>query len=102
MVDFQALGTGIGGLILGAGGVAMWWRQQKVENAAATAEKSVIDMLREEVGRLSERVTRMERRESRILRHVYRLEGVLRANGLEPPTFDPDADEPPPLPAGAQ
>lgn len=102
MLDFQALGTGIGGLVIGAGGVAMWWRQQKVENAAATAEKSVIDMLREEVGRLSERVTRMERRENRILRHVYRLEGMLRANGHEPPAFDPDADEPPPLPVGVQ
>jgi hypothetical protein len=48
--------------------------------------------MREEVTRLGERVGRMEARELRLIRHIYRLEGLMRAAGLEPPPFDPDSD----------
>lgn len=52
----------------------------------------MIQLMREEVTRLGERVGRMEARELRLIRHIYRLEGLMRAAGLEPPPFDPDSD----------
>ncbi|WP_099553146.1 hypothetical protein [Stenotrophomonas maltophilia] len=91
-VDWQAIGTAFGGLMVGAGGVALWWRKQFVETAREGAEVNVIQLMREEVTRLGERVGRMERRELRLIRHIYRLEGLMRAAGLEPPPFDPDSD----------
>lgn len=94
MFDFTGLGTGIAGLIVGAGGVAIWLRQQRVEQAAANAETDVINMLRAEVDRLSARLTAMEGREGRLIRHVYRLEGLMRAKDIEPPPFDIDIPYP--------
>lgn len=91
-VDWQAIGTAVGGLMVGAGGVALWWRKQFVETAREGAEVNVIQLMREEVTRLGERVGRMEARELRLIRHIYRLEGLMHAAGLEPPPFDPDSD----------
>ena len=89
-MDFQALGTALGGLAIGAGGVGLWWRQQRVAAVSAETEISVIQMLRDEVGRLSTRVTGLEAREGRLIRHVYRLEGLMRAANIEPPPFELD------------
>lgn len=91
-VDWQAIGTAIGGLMVGAGGVALWWRKQFVETAREGAEANVIQLMRKEVTRLGERVGRMEARELRLIRHIYRLEGLMRAAGIEPPPFDPEND----------
>ncbi|MGG6341494.1 hypothetical protein ACQ5SB_20490 [Stenotrophomonas geniculata] len=91
-VDWQAIGTAVGGLMVGAGGVALWWRKQFVETAREGAEVNVIQLMREEVTRLGERVGRMEARELRLIRHIYRLEGLMRAAGIEPPPFDPESD----------
>lgn len=52
-VDWQAIGTAVGGLMVGAGGVALWWRKQFVETAREGAEVNVIQLMREEVTRLS-------------------------------------------------
>ncbi|WP_099589711.1 hypothetical protein [Stenotrophomonas maltophilia] len=91
-VDWQAIGTAAGGLMIGAGGVALLWRKQFVEAAREGAGVNVIQLMREEVTRLGERVGRMEARELRLVRRIYRLEGLMRAAGLEPPPFDPESD----------
>lgn len=91
-MDWQAIGTAVAGLVLGAGGVAAWVHKQQVANASAGAETNVIELLRGEVRRLSERLTAMEGREGRLIRHVYRLEGLMRAKDIEPPPFDIDVD----------
>src|SRR6478609_5248669 len=91
-MDWQAIGTAIAGLVMGAGSVALYFQKQKVANASAGAETNVIELLRGEVRRLSERLTAMEGREGRLIRHVYRLEGLMRAKDIEPPPFDIDVD----------
>lgn len=92
MIDWQAVGTAVGGLVLGAGGVGMWWRRQVVDRVRQGAEVDVIQLMRDEVSRLGDRVQGLERREGRLIRHVYRLEGLMRANGIDPPPFNLDDD----------
>jgi len=91
-VDWQAIGTAIGGLALGAGGVGLWWRKQVVENARQGAEVDVIQLMRDEISRLGARVGSLEAREGRMIRHIYRLEGLMRGANIEPPPFDLDSD----------
>lgn len=91
-MDWNALGIAIGSLVLGAGSVIGYHYKQQVANASAGAETNVIELLRGEVRRLSERLTAMEGREGRLIRHVYRLEGLMRAKDIEPPPFDIDVD----------
>jgi hypothetical protein len=91
-MDWNAIGTAIGGLVLGAGGVGLWWRKQAVAGAESGAHVAVVDLLRQEVERLSVRLAALEQREGRMVRHIYRLEGLMRAKGIEPPPFDLDSD----------
>lgn len=94
MMDWQAIGTALGGLALGAGGVGIWWRQQAVGSAAGEAQVTAYEMLKQEMLRYGERITALEQRESRMIRHIYRLEGLMRANGIEPPPFDIEGTNP--------
>lgn len=91
-MDWNAIGTALGGLVLGAGGVGLWWRKQRVDSAETGAHVAVVDLLRQEVERLSVRLAALEQREGRMVRHIYRLEGLMRAKGIEPPPFDLDSD----------
>lgn len=100
-IDWSQLGTGLAGLIIAIGG---WFAGRKTskatteatveraraDGASAAAETSVVTLMREEVRRLSERVSALETREGRLIRHIYRLEGLMRGAGLEPPHFDID------------
>lgn len=88
----QMLGTGLGGLVVGLGGVALWLRRQPVETSRQGAEVDVIQMMREEVRRMGDRLGAMEQREGRLIRHIYHLEAVMRASGLNPPPFDIESD----------
>lgn len=90
-VDWQALGTAIAGLAVGAGGVGLWWRQQIVSNARQGAEVNVIELMRDEMSRLQARMLRAEHREMRLIRHIYQLEALMRVQGMTPPTFDIDS-----------
>jgi len=62
----------------------------RADGASAAAETSVVTLMREEVKRLADRVGALETREGRLIRHIYRLEGLMRGAGLEPPHFDID------------
>lgn len=89
---WQAIGTGIGGLVIGGGGIAVWLKSRQVESTRQGAEIDVIDLMRKEVGRLGERLGQMELREGRLIRHIYHMEAVLRAAGLNPPPFNIESD----------
>lgn len=95
-MDWQALGqmigTGLGGILVGLGGVALWLRQRPVESSRQGAEIDVIQMMRDEVKRVSDRLGAMEMREGRLIRHIYHLEAVMRAAGLNPPPFNIESD----------
>lgn len=100
-IDWSQIGTALGGIIIAIGG---WFAGRKTnkatseatveraraEGASAAAETSVVTLMREEVRRLSERVSALESREGRLIRHIYRLEGLMRGAGMEPPHFDID------------
>jgi len=79
-VDWQAIGTAVGGLMVGAGGVALWWRKQFVETAREGAEVNVIQLMREEVTRLAE---------TRICGYT----GPAVADANDVPTTDPSRDQ---------
>lgn len=91
-VDWQALGGAVVSLMIGAGGVALLWRKQAVDNARQGAEVDVIDMMRQEVKRLGDRLGAMEQREGRLIRHIYHMEAVMRAAGMNPPPFNIESD----------
>jgi hypothetical protein len=91
-IDWALLGTGIAGVVSGIGGWVMGRGKRNVETAATGAETAVITLLRQEVERLSARLTALEQREGRMVRHIYRLEGLMRAKDIEPPPFDLDSD----------
>lgn len=91
MIDWQTIGGALGALVVGIGGFAAGRGKRQVESAAAVAEVSIIEMLRAEVNRLSVRLTAMEAREGRLIRHVYRLEGLMKGANMEVPMFDIDA-----------
>ncbi len=91
-LDWGVIGTGAGLLITNVVAYFAGKGKREVKEAANEAERDVIVLLRQEVERLSARVTAMESREGRLIRHVYRLEGLMRGAGLEPPLFDIDGD----------
>jgi hypothetical protein len=97
VIDLNAAGTAIGGLILSIGTFFAGRGKRNVESAAAVAETDVITMLRDEVTRLSNRITALEGREGRLIRHVYRLEGLMAGAGLTPPPFEIDGGIIPPV-----
>lgn len=91
-IDWQALGGAVVSLMIGAGGVALLWRKQAVDNARQGAEVDVIQIMRDELTRLGARQLEQERRELRLLRHIYHLEALMRTGGLNPPPFNPESD----------
>lgn len=102
-IDWSAIWGVIGPAAVGLG---TWLKmrkpnQAKVEAAVAAARAEAVNsdstseavkLLRGEVERLSGRVQALENREGRMIRHIYRLEGLMRAANLDPPPFDLDAE----------
>lgn len=103
-IDWSQVGNAAIAIIIGIGG----WvggratkkatteasvERARAEGASAAAETSVVTLMREEVKRLADRVGALETREGRLIRHIYRLEGLMRGAGLEPPHFDIDGAE---------
>jgi hypothetical protein len=97
MIDWSAIGTAAGGILIGIGSFLAGKSKRNVETAANAAETDVITMLRAEVARLSQRITALEGREGRLIRHVYRLEGLMAGAGLTPPPFEIDGGGIPPV-----
>lgn len=104
MIDWQAIGAAAAAIFIGVGGWLTGRRgstaktdtevaKARAEGAQAAAEQTVVELMREEVSRLSVRVAALESREGKLIRHIYRLEGLMRGAGIEPPHFDID-DEP--------
>lgn len=104
-IDWTAVWGVVGPAVVG---LATWLKMRKpnqakleaavaaarVETVTANAENAVVTLLRQEVERLSARMTLLEKREGRLIRHLYRLEGLMRGAGIEPPPFDIDTEEP--------
>ncbi len=90
--DWSAIGTAIGAIVLGAGAYIGGKAKRGVITAKEVAETDVITLMRAEVLRLSNRVTALEGREGRLIRHVYRLEGLMTGAGMTPPKFEIDGD----------
>jgi hypothetical protein len=91
-IDWNVVGTGVVGVL---GAIGTWFMgkgKRAVDGAESKAERDVVNLLRQEVERLSVRLSAMESREGRMIRHIYRLEGLMRARGVEPPPFDIDSD----------
>lgn len=65
---------------------------RKRDDQAITTESRLYETVRQELDRLNEKVEKLEKRSGRMLNHIYRLEGLMRASGLEPPPFDPDSE----------
>lgn len=68
---------------------------RKRDDQAITTESRLYETVRQELDRLNEKVEKLEKRSGRMLNHIYRLEGLMRAAGLEPPPFDPDSEHAP-------
>ncbi|WP_057632550.1 hypothetical protein [Stenotrophomonas humi] len=86
------LGGWIAAIVTGALGWFSGKAGRKRDNEAITAESRLYETIRLELDRLTEQVRALERRSGRMLNHIYRLEGLMRASGLTPPPFDPDAE----------
>jgi len=105
-IDFNALGSAIAALLIGAGLVVTWWLNREAKNAktraevaqsgakrtAADAEHTLYKMLAERLAVLETELKEVraeqavERRHSRGLEvHIYRLENLMRQAGLDPP-----------------
>lgn len=96
-IDWTLIGTAVVGILTGIGGFFTGKSKRNVETAANAAETDVITMLRTEVARLSQRITALEGREGRLIRHVYRLEGLMVGANLTPPPFEIDGGNIPPV-----
>lgn len=110
MIDWTAVWGVIGPAAVG---LATWIKMRKPNqakvNAAVSAARAeavnsdstseAVALLRGEVQRLSTRVQALESREGRMIRHIYRLEGLMRAANppIDPPPFDLDGE---PIKAG--
>lgn len=91
-IDWQAMGAAVAAVVLGVGSFIAGRGKRQVADAKADAEVDVVTLLRQEIERLSRRVEGLESREGRMVRHIYRLEGLMRAANppIEPPPFDLD------------
>lgn len=106
MIDWQAVGAAVGGLLLGGVSALTWWNRRTVRNArdsadvaGAGADRTVADaqhtlyaMLVARLGTLEEEMKTLrrelnaERERSRELEtHIYRLENLMRRAGMDPP-----------------
>lgn len=92
-IDWSAVGGAVVSLIIGAGGVALMWRQREVSNARQGAEVDVIQMMREQMTTLAERLALLERENRMQQRHIFKLERLMHDAGIVPPAFDPDGPQ---------
>lgn len=92
-IDWNAIGTGLGGLVIGIGGVAMWLRQRAVESARQGAEVDVIQLMRDQMAVLSDRQAVLERENRQLQRHIFKLERLMHDAGIVPPAFDPEGPQ---------
>jgi len=112
-IDLPALGTAIASIGAVAGGIyAYWLKVQKdrattrADVAEADTQRSVADAQQSVYKLLNERLTTLEaevraqrveldaeRKHSRkLVLHIWRLEGLMRKAGLEPPAFLDDGE----------
>lgn len=110
-MDWTAVGTALGAVGMVAGGVYAWFLKAQKDRANTRAEvaeadsaRSVADAQQSVYKLLNERLTTLEtevrglrseldteRKHSRRLElHIWRLEGLMRKAGIEPPTFHED------------
>ena len=105
MIDWAVIGTGLGALATNAITYFMTKGKRKaadaVDIAVADAESTLYNRLRERLDALEGDVTKLrgeldtERKHGRKLeRHIWRLEGLMRKAGVEPPPFDDDEMKP--------
>lgn len=87
---------GIGAAVAAVGGLLYAWltkgsRRAAIANeiAATSAETGVIETLREEVTRLSARLTNLEARCDRQARRIWQLEAELAKHGMPVPAEVP-------------
>jgi uncharacterized protein HemX len=106
VIEWSAVGYAVVALIVGAGGGVTWWsarsaRAAKVKAEAAQAgaaegiahaEHTLYNLLAGRLATVEEELKTLrgelatERRHSRQLEvHIYRLENVMRKNGMDPP-----------------
>lgn len=108
-IDWQSVGTVLGGL--GTAAVAAWgfWQKQqrtqaqtRAEVAEANSTRAVADAegavyklltnrlqtLERDMEHLREDLAHERKRTRRMELHIGRLEGLMRKAGIEPPTFD--------------
>lgn len=99
--SWEAVGMAIASVLIGVGGWLSGRGRRNAEDAgyrrdttAAETESRVVDLMRGELARLSDRVAAMEAREGKLIRHVWLLEGLMRAADLDPPPFSVGPDMP--------
>ena len=107
-IDWTVVGSGLAAIGTLAGGIWAWWLKNqraqantRAEVAEAGAERAVADAQQTVYKLLSDRLTALEgevrtlrdelsaeRKHSRRLElHIWRLEGLMRKAGIEPPAF---------------
>lgn len=92
-IDWSAVGGAVVSLIIGAGGVALMWRQREISSARQGAEVDVIQMMREQMTALAERMALLERENRLQQRHIFKLERLMHDAGIVPPTFGPEGSQ---------
>lgn len=94
MIDTGADPVTVGGWLAAIVTGALGWfggrAGRKRDNEAVLTESRLYETVRLELDRLGVKVEQLERRSGRMLNHIYRLEGLMRSSGIEPPPFDPD------------
>lgn len=102
MIDWALVGSAIAAALSGAGGWFMGRggrkRAEARDTAAVKGEIEAINLLREEVQRLNQRMVQQDARIDALEasrgymgRHIIMLERVLLRNDIQPPPFDLDA-----------
>lgn len=84
-----AIGAGIAALVTGALAWISGRQRRQVEKAGLGAKEDIIEGLRAEVARLSERVQMLETDGFRMRSRVWHLEDELRKNGIPIPAMAP-------------
>jgi hypothetical protein len=88
-----AFGAGIAALVTGALAWISGRQRRQVEEAGLGAKEDIIEGLRAEVARLSERVQLLEADGYRMRSRVWHLEDELRKNGIPIPPMTSVAPE---------
>lgn len=79
------IGAGIAAALAGALAWISGRQRRQVEEAGLGAKEDIIDNLRAEVARLSERVTKLEAEGMRMRNRIFHLEDEMRKNNLPIP-----------------